>query len=113
MVLNGVANQIFNNITVIGTTTPYDGFNVINGGANTPVSSLVESIENNKPSRIYISSTVINDTGRQENQLQLLYDLCSRLQIKLFVGGMAFNSLNYDHPIVEQRLFTFTEIAEI
>ncbi|MEJ2052903.1 MAG: cobalamin B12-binding domain-containing protein [Calditrichaceae bacterium] len=86
------------------------GFKIFYSGQNTPVINFEKILKNFKPQRIYISSTYIENLDVSQNEFNKICDGVGNNQIEIYVGGTGFDSLNFDHPSVTKRLFTFEEV---
>ncbi len=88
------------------------GYPVLFSGARTPVNVIGEIIAAHQPQRIYLSSTVVNDISDKQKLLEQVFDLCQDNEVDLFIGGIGFDKLDYDHPAAKKRLLNFQEVAE-
>jgi methanogenic corrinoid protein MtbC1 len=89
------------------------GFKVLYSGQNTPIINFEKILKLFKPDRIYISSTYIEDTEAAQKEFDLLCGCSAEAQIDIYLGGAGFDQLNFDHPAVVQRLFTFEEAHQV
>lgn len=88
------------------------GFTVLFSGQMTPLYGVEAILNRFDVSRLYISSTYVQDITRTQFELRYLYDQCADRGIDIIVGGTGFDTLSNDHPAVKARLHTFKEIQE-
>jgi methanogenic corrinoid protein MtbC1 len=86
------------------------GFKTFYSGQKTPHFDLEQMLLKINANRLYISSTVIGDIEKDQNEINFLYDLCKNNSIDIFVGGMGFEKIDYSHPAVAKRLYTFEDV---
>jgi excisionase family DNA binding protein len=89
------------------------GFRVLNSGQLSPARDAAPIFDKFHPRRLYLSSTFVQDAQKSQLEIDLLYDLCSRYNTQIFVGGQGFDYLDTSHPQVVKRLSTFQEVADI
>jgi len=88
------------------------GFTVLFSGQMTPLYGIETILQKYEVSRLYISSTFVPNVNRAQFELDYLYDHCSAHETDVIVGGTGFDTMEYDHPAVKARLYTFKEIQE-
>jgi excisionase family DNA binding protein len=86
------------------------GFKTFYSGQKTPHFDLEQMLLKINANRLYIASTVIGDIEKDQNEINVLYDLCKNNSIDIFVGGMGFEKIDYSHPAVAKRLYTFEDV---
>jgi excisionase family DNA binding protein len=92
------------------------GFDVFFCGQKTPADSLEKLISQQSPVRIYLASTYFDEKWTKEQidskhaELEIIYDLSKKYGFEIFIGGQAFDKLNYDKNLVKRRLNTFKEV---
>ncbi|NOG47647.1 MAG: helix-turn-helix domain-containing protein [Calditrichaeota bacterium] len=90
----------------------YRGYKVLYSGQITPQIYLQNIIEDFGPKRIYISGTYVKEIDQTQKELDLICDIAEKNSVDVFVGGQAFNLLNYEKPAVIDRLYTFQDVYE-
>ncbi len=90
----------------------YRGFRVLNSGQNTPLFRVEQVLENFRPSRLYVSSTFVFDRIQIQEEFDRLHGMCETYNIKMYLGGPGFASLNTSMPMVVAQLHTFREVFE-
>jgi len=86
------------------------GYRVFFSGQSTPLLKIEKVFENFKPDRVYISGTIVEDGGNLQKEFDKICELCSTYNAKLYVGGRVFDTVQYNHPAVVRRLFTFEDV---
>jgi len=86
------------------------GFAVYNTGQNTPVEKISDIFETIRPNRLYISSTNRIDLDTLQHEMNQLYDIAQERICDVYVGGRSFDEIDYSHPAVKKRLYTFEEV---
>jgi len=89
------------------------GFKVLNSGQNTPIINFEKILNAYKTDRLYVSSSFISDRDALQNEFDLTCDSASKFNIDVYVGGNGFDILNFNHPNVVKRLFSFEEVHRI
>lgn len=72
----------------------YEGFEVINFGANMPLYSLTEEVGNYAPSVICISVTLMSDVERTSREYREFREKISELNLPVILGGKIFRDVN-------------------
>ncbi len=88
------------------------GFRVLYSGQLSPARDAAPIFSKFYPRRLYLSSTFVQDVQKSQQEIDLLYDLCSRYNTQIFVGGQGFDYFDISHPQVVRRLTTFQDVAE-
>jgi excisionase family DNA binding protein len=92
------------------------GFDVYFSGQRTPAESLEGLLSITKPTRLYLSCTYYDESWSseqleaKENELNILYKLSEKYNYDLFIGGQAFDKLQYDKSKIKRRLYTFDDV---
>ncbi len=86
------------------------GFKTFYSGQITPLIKIEQLFEKVKPQRVYISSTLIEDTAAFEAELKIISDTSEKFKAKVYIGGRGFDSISVHHPAIEKRLFTFEDV---
>ena len=86
------------------------GFKIFYSGQKTPYFDLGQLLKKINVNRLYIASTVIDDISKDQKEINVIYDLCKKKSIDIYVGGVGFEKLDYSHPTVVRRLFTFKDV---
>lgn len=89
------------------------GFKVQNSGQNTPMINFEKILNEYKPDRLYVSSTFISDRDTMQKEFDLTCETASKYDVDIYVGGSGFDILNFDHPAVVKRIFSFEEVCRI
>lgn len=87
------------------------GFKVLYTGQNTPVLSFDQLLKNYKINRICVSSTYVTDKEFSQKEFDIICQLAAENGIEVYVGGNGFDILNFDHPTVVKRIFSFEEVS--
>ena len=86
------------------------GYYTYLSGQMTPLLETEHIFKSVKPHRLYISSTYIMDSITAQAEIDFVFEMCQQYATKAYVGGQGWDQLNYDHPVVEKRLYSFEEI---
>jgi excisionase family DNA binding protein len=89
------------------------GYKVMFSGQNTPMIDFEQFVKTYKPDRIYVSSSYIVDKKASQLEFDQMCDIAAKFDVNIFIGGNGFDILNFDHPAVVRRLFTFEEVYNI
>ncbi len=86
------------------------GYRTYFSGQITPFLDLDQLLKQVKPDRLYISSTVIGNPEDSQQEVDHLFRISKKNNTQVFVGGIGFDHLKYDHFPQVQRLFDFEEV---
>ncbi len=86
------------------------GLRALFSGQITPLFKIEEVFEQYRPERVYLSSTVVADTQAGQIEFDEICRICEQYEAKMYVGGQGFDILNFDHLVVEKRMFRFEEV---
>ena len=86
------------------------GFKVLFSGQITPVIKMENVFEIFKPDRIYVSSTVVDNLNFTQLEFDEICNLGEQFSSSVYVGGKGFDFINYEHPAVKARVYTFEEL---
>lgn len=86
------------------------GFRVYFSGQNTPLIKIESIFGNYHPDRVYISGTIVENLDELQKEFNMFCDFCEQYKAKLFVGGLAFDQICFDHPAVARRLYSFEDV---
>jgi MerR family transcriptional regulator, light-induced transcriptional regulator len=86
------------------------GFRVFYSGQRTPFEQIEDTIDKFKPDRIYVSSTSLEERQALQEEIDHLYRIARQKGCRVYVGGRAFDVIDFSHPVVERRLYTFEEV---
>jgi hypothetical protein len=86
------------------------GFKTYFTGQRTPLIDLDLLFKQVKPDRFYISSTVISNPEDSQQEIDHLFRICKKNKTPVFVGGIGFDQLKYNHFAQVQRLADFEEV---
>jgi len=86
------------------------GFTVLFSGQMTPSIKIEKIFNSYQPHQVYISSTFISDMNTAQAEFDKICYVSADHNARVFVGGTGFDSLEYTHPAVEKRLYTFEEL---
>lgn len=89
------------------------GFKVLNTGQNTPLLNIENVFENYSPKRLYISSTYVEDIPTIQAEFNKICSICLSYSIDVYTGGHGFDLIDYTHPVVKRRLYSFEEVHHI
>ena len=89
------------------------GFKTYFSGQITPYLDIRQMIKKIKPDRLYISSTLNEDTIEAQMEVDNIFDLCTEFSIKVFIGGSGFDQITFNHPVVAKRLYSFKDVFEV
>ena len=87
------------------------GFQTFFSGQMTPLIQIEQIFEKVKPDRLYISSTYVGDRETTQHEADQLFDICRENGTRVYAGGRGWDTLSYDHPAVEIRLYSFEEVS--
>lgn len=86
------------------------GYKTFYSGQKTPFFDFEQMLKKIKPNRLYISSTYVEDKVGDQNEANLLYDMCNKNSVEVYVGGVGFDMLDHSHPSVIGRLENFEDV---
>ena len=92
------------------------GFDVFYSGQSTPADSIEKLISNYRPDRIYLSCTYYDEKWKKEQlkvknyELMIIFELAKKYKFDVYLGGEAFNHINFNSEVVKRRLYTFKEV---
>lgn len=99
-------------LVMVATILEKRGFKVIFAGQMTPPSDLKALSKIYDISRLYISTTSVNDPVSTRRELQSLLGEAAPLGIKLYIGGQAASRLNVDEHPDFVHLTSFQQVYE-
>jgi methanogenic corrinoid protein MtbC1 len=97
-------------LKMVQNTLEVRGFRTYFSGQKTPFLDLDQLLKQIKPDRLYISSTVIGNRKDTQQEIDHLFHICIKNKTQVFVGGIGFDHLKYNHFPQVQRLFDFEEV---
>jgi MerR family transcriptional regulator, light-induced transcriptional regulator len=86
------------------------GFTILYSGQLTPIDRIEEVFDVHKPKRLYISSTNLNNREQLQNEVDQLCEIARSRNCDVYVGGRSFDVINFNHPAIKRRLYTFEEV---
>ena len=86
------------------------GFRAYFSGQGTPLVDLDPLFKKIKPDRFYISSTVISNYKESQREIDHLFSYCTKNKTQVFVGGIGFDKIKYDHFPEVKRLLNFEDV---
>jgi MerR family transcriptional regulator, light-induced transcriptional regulator len=86
------------------------GFTILYSGQLTPIDRIEEVLDIHNPKRLYISSTNLNNREELQNEVDQLCEIAQRRNCDVYVGGRSFDVINFNHPAIKRRLYTFEEV---
>ncbi|MBN1350099.1 helix-turn-helix domain-containing protein [candidate division KSB1 bacterium] len=88
------------------------GFHVLLSGQMTPTLNIEKMIDKYKPDRIYISGTVVDDLNLLQAEFDKIGCISEKKAIRVYIGGKAFDAIEFAQFKHVKRLANFGEIAE-
>lgn len=86
------------------------GFKTYYSGQKTPFFDFEKIANKTNPDRLYISSTYVEDSGKDQAELNTMFKLCKDRSIEAYVGGPGFDMLDHSHDAVVRRLLNFEDV---
>jgi hypothetical protein len=86
------------------------GYRTLFSGQMTPSMKIERVFEIYKPDRVYISSTIITDVNLAQAEFDKICYIAQAHNARVYVGGQGFDEIDFSHPAVERRLYTFEEV---
>jgi len=86
------------------------GYKTLFSGQMTPSMKIERIFEIYKPDRVYISSTTVNDINLSQAEFDKICYIAQAHDAQVFVGGQGFDVIDFSHPAVERRLYTFEDV---
>jgi len=86
------------------------GFKVYFSGQRTPIKYFENVIENFKPSRIYVSSSYVDNLEELQAEFNQLCKISLENKIEIYVGGQGFDRINFSNPAVVKRMFSMEDV---
>lgn len=86
------------------------GFLVLFSGQITPLLDMDRVFHKFQPNRVYVSSTSIPEPEEYEAAFHRLCDSCQAHGAAVYIGGRGFDSIDYAHPAVVRRLYSFADV---
>jgi len=90
----------------------HKGYKVLYSGQMTPQLSIENIFDDYAPKRLYVSSTFVDNVDHVESEFKKVCGLAEKYSVKVFVGGQGFDLLDYSHPAIMDRLYTFKDAHE-
>jgi methanogenic corrinoid protein MtbC1 len=88
------------------------GFETFYTGQMTPMFDLDKIFAAFRPQRLYLSSSVILDPNKTQDEFNLLLDQAHTYNTDVYIGGRGFDLLSTAHPAIKARLHSFQEVFE-
>jgi len=86
------------------------GFTVLFSGQITPLEKIEQTFSTYKFDRLYISSTNIDERDQLQEEVNTLCSIAQDYNCNVYVGGRSFDVIDFSHPAVKRRLYTFEEV---
>jgi excisionase family DNA binding protein len=86
------------------------GDKVLFSGQITPIINIEHVFESLQPQRVYISSTIVENVASVQEEFDQICEVAAVHRIKVFVGGIGFNTIEIRNPELVTRLTTFEEV---
>ena len=86
------------------------GYTTLFSGQMTPSMKIERVFEIYKPDRVYISSTTVNDINLSQAEFDKICYIAQAHNARVYVGGRGFDEIDFSHPAVEKRLYTFEDV---
>jgi excisionase family DNA binding protein len=89
------------------------GFNVLFTGQITPLFDIEQLFDLLKLERVYISSTIVNDSTGVQAEFHRICQISTTHGARVYIGGQGFNALKIDNSQVKARLRSFEGVATV
>jgi excisionase family DNA binding protein len=86
------------------------GFKTYFSGQLTPILKIENVFEKFHPQRLYISCSIVSDREVTQTEVNELFSICNNFETQIYIGGRGWDQLDYAHPNVVKRLYTFEEV---
>ncbi|MCI0496560.1 helix-turn-helix domain-containing protein [candidate division KSB1 bacterium] len=86
------------------------GYKILFSGQMTPSMKIEKIFEIYQPDRVYISSTIANDVNLAQAEFDKICYIAQAHNVRVFVGGLGFEAIDFSHPGTERRLYTFEDV---
>jgi len=86
------------------------GYQVFNSGQRTPSLHIEKIFENYRPDMVFISSTFVQDLNSNQAEFDKICYISQQYQAKVYIGGLGFEKIDFDHPAVVKRFYSFEEL---
>jgi excisionase family DNA binding protein len=86
------------------------GYQTYYSGQLTPSIKIEKVFETFRPDRVYISSTAVPDLNIAQAEFDKICYVSAAYKATVIVGGRGFDMIEYQHPAVSRRIFTFEEV---
>lgn len=87
------------------------GYKILFSGQMTPSMKIEKIFEIYQPDRVYISSTIVTDVNLAQVEFDKICYIAAARNARVFLGGRGFDIIDFSHPAVEKRLYTFEEVS--
>lgn len=86
------------------------GYKILFSGQMTPSMKIEKIFETYHPGRVYISSTTVTDVNLTDAEFDKICYIAAAHNARVFVGGTGFDLIDFSHPAVAMRLYTFEQV---
>ncbi len=86
------------------------GYKILFSGQMTPSMKIEKIFEIYQPDRVYISITIVTDVNLTQAEFDKICYIAAAHNARVFVGGRGFDVIDFSHPAVEKRLYTFEDV---
>ncbi len=86
------------------------GYKILFSGQMTPSMKIEKVFKIYRPDRVYISSTFVTDLNLTQAEFDKICYIASDHNARVYVGGQGFEMIDFSHPTVEKRLYTFEDV---
>ena len=86
------------------------GYKILFSGQMTPSMKIEKIFEIYQPDRLYISSTIVTDVNLTQAEFDKICYIAQAHNALVFVGGRGFEVIDFSHPAVGRRLYTFEDV---
>jgi excisionase family DNA binding protein len=86
------------------------GYKILFSGQMTPSMKIEKIFEIYQPDRVYISSTIVTDQNLTQAEFDKICYIAQAHNARVYVGGQGFDEIDFSHPAVERRLYTFEDV---
>jgi len=87
-----------------------NGYKVLFSGARTPAKDVEGALLSFQPNRLYLSSTIVAEPNKSQEELDHVIALCQKLGVELFLGGPGFDLLEVPDRLKRNRIYNFAEL---
>lgn len=86
------------------------GYKILFSGQMTPSMKIEKIFELYQPDWVCISSTIVTDVNLTQAEFDKICYVAQAHHARVIVGGLGFDKIDFSHPAVDKRLYTFEEL---